>query len=219
MKSTKTFKTKWNSCVIWSKSIVRCALCRNDSQNLIEPSSVFLFLWISRLHKSLFGLLPNLNENFRWTTECTLVQFVFALCYFTPIYDDVFTVNCAAPFHQNASSSSSSSSMLLVLVHCLNIHESIGNCTTATTKAHNVKQARNHGLFFFAFLCPFLVCLVLFHLLFCSVLAFIRFLIFLLSLWVVSVPFFLCNFFFHQEYTQIFICTIFFHWISDNPYS
>lgn len=102
-----------------------------------------------------------------------------ALCYLTPCM--MFTLNCATPFHRTAifSSSSSTSSRSMLYVHCLNIHEPIGDC--AKTRKKTLKWARNAWI-----LCLFT-------------------LIFVFSLWYFFTFF---RLFFWSAH-PIFICTIF----------
>lgn len=194
--------------------VLRAPLCREMTGKtwsnhcllivfLLRGSLIYQkFAWLVAKFK---WKLPMNRALFR--SRISLVQFVFVLCYLTPSMM-MFTLNCAVL--RSITSKCNVQQLQLqrhVLAHCPNIHESIGNCTT---KAYNVKWARNHWLFFDLFVLvfcvscssPFTVLLLLFSTFF---------------------DFFRCVRFFWPFFRgthPIFICTIFFsHSSSDNPYS
>lgn len=149
-----------------------------------------------------------------WTAECTLVQFVFVLCYLNPLVWCLLWIVLLHFIKLQCEMCSSRSTSTMLYVHCLNIHESIGNCTTAAaTKAQKRKSGKKSWILCVS-LFSFSVCLVLLHSLFWSRFFFVSFFSFIfLLLSLNSVLFFLVIFFF-VENTPVFHL----HDL-DNPYS
>lgn len=142
-----------------------------------------------------------------WTAECTLVQFVFVLCYLNPLVWCLLWIVLLHFIKLQCEMCSSRSTSTMLYVHCLNIHESIGNCTTAAaTKAQKRKTGKKS--FMCVSLFSFSVCLVLLHSLFWSRFFFVSFFSFIfLLLSLNSVLFFLVIFFLLKTH-PFFICTI-----------
>lgn len=128
-----------------------------------------------------------------WTAECTLVQFVFVLCYLNPLVWCLLWIVLLHFIKLQCEMCSSRSTSTMLYVHCLNIHESIGNCTTAAaTKAQKRKTGKKSWILCVS-LFSFSVCLVLLHSLFWSRFFFVSCFFWSFFSLLKTHPFFICT--------------------------